>query len=119
MRNLMRKNGQISIEYAGIITCVIAALIAMQFYVKRAVQGRLREAADQIGRQYEPGSTKADFVTIVTRDILTQVVPDWPVQLYINEEGEEVAILTGTSTFTLETTNEDRTERVGYEAVGP
>ncbi|GAI08597.1 unnamed protein product, partial [marine sediment metagenome] len=65
----MRKNGQTLIEYAVVITCIIAALIAMQSYIKRALQGRLRSAADQIGEQYAPGRTTGSFTTTVNRDI--------------------------------------------------
>ena len=55
----MRK-ATLSIEYAILITIVVAALIAMSGYIKRAVSGRWRGAADTIGygRQYEPGVTK-------------------------------------------------------------
>lgn len=43
------------IEYALVIAVVIAALLGIQVYVKRAVCGRWREAADifGFGRQYQ------------------------------------------------------------------
>lgn len=47
-------------EYAVFIAVIIAALVGMQFYVKRAVCGRYRQAADVFGsgRQYEPNVTE-------------------------------------------------------------
>ena len=53
------KKGSLAIEYAVLIAIVVAALIGMQVYIKRAVCGRWRGAADVFGygRQYEPGVT--------------------------------------------------------------
>ena len=51
------KRGQSTLEYAVLIVVIIAALIAMQVYIKRGVQGRLRESSDQIGEQFSPGYT--------------------------------------------------------------
>lgn len=45
------------LEYAVIIAVVVAALLAMQIYVKRSFQGRFRQAADSIGEQYAPKNT--------------------------------------------------------------
>lgn len=51
----MRKRGkaQSTLEYATLIAIVVAALIGMQVYMKRATQGRLRNATDEIGPQFE------------------------------------------------------------------
>lgn len=53
----MRKKGQSTLEYAVIIAVVVAALVAVQTYVKRGLQGRLRQASDDIGEQFSPGYT--------------------------------------------------------------
>lgn len=55
----MRKynNGQNTLEYVVVIAMVAAALVAMQFYVKRSVQGKLRQSTDEIGQQFEAGQT--------------------------------------------------------------
>ena len=42
-------------EYALIITVVIAALLAINVYMKHGVQGRLKESADDIGQQFDAG----------------------------------------------------------------
>lgn len=55
----MFKNGQSTIEYFIFFAIVVAALIAMQTYIKRGMQGRLRSNFDQLteGRMYSPGAT--------------------------------------------------------------
>ena len=42
---------------------MVAAFIAMQIYIKRGVEGRLKQTADEIGEQYAPENTKADITT--------------------------------------------------------
>ena len=54
---LRHKRGQSTLEYALLIAVIVAGLIAMQVYLKRGYQGRLRESTDQIGEQYSPGYT--------------------------------------------------------------
>jgi Flp pilus assembly pilin Flp len=48
------------IEYALVVAVVIAALLGIQVYVKRAVCGRWRQAADTFGygRQYDAPELK-------------------------------------------------------------
>jgi hypothetical protein len=40
------RKGQSTAEYAIVIGLVIAAAVAMQVYVKRSIQGKMRDAAD-------------------------------------------------------------------------
>ncbi len=51
------RKGQSTLEYAVLIIIIIAALIAIQTYIKRGVQGRLKSASDDIGDQFSPGNT--------------------------------------------------------------
>ena len=53
--------GQTTVEVAVLIAVVIAALITMQIYLKRGMQGRLRSAADSIGDPYDPRNTNAQM----------------------------------------------------------
>ena len=46
--------GQSSVEYTIILIIVLAALLAMQNYFKRGLQGRWRSAIDEVGEQYDP-----------------------------------------------------------------
>jgi len=48
------RRGQSTLEYGLIIAVVVAALLAVNGYMKRATQGRLKESSDQIGRQFDP-----------------------------------------------------------------
>jgi uncharacterized protein (UPF0333 family) len=61
MCSVLKKRGQSTLEYAVLIVVIIAALIAMQVYLKRGMQGRMRESSDQIGEQFSPGSTTSNF----------------------------------------------------------
>src|SRR5476649_1232961 len=53
---LNQKRGQSTLEYAVLIVVIIGALLTIQVYIKRGVQGRLRSAADDIGDQYSDGN---------------------------------------------------------------
>lgn len=53
-----RRKGQSILEYAMIIAVVVAALLAIQIYMKRGVQGKLRSSVDDIGGQFDAGKTK-------------------------------------------------------------
>ena len=52
-----RKKGQSTLEYAVLIIIIIGALLSIQVYIKRGIQGRLKGAADDIGDQFSPGNT--------------------------------------------------------------
>jgi len=54
----IKKRGQTVQEYVVLLAVVAAAFIAMQVYVRRGVQGRLKDMANQINsKQYEPTDT--------------------------------------------------------------
>lgn len=58
MFKFLRKiKGQSTLEYAVLIIIVIGALLSIQVYIKRGVQGRLKSATDDIGDQYSPGNS--------------------------------------------------------------
>jgi uncharacterized protein (UPF0333 family) len=54
---LNQKRGQSTLEYAVLTVVIIGALLTIQVYIKRGVQGRLKSAADDIGDQYSDGNT--------------------------------------------------------------
>ena len=58
------RKGQSTLEYAIIITMVVAAFMFMRIYMKRAVEGKLRDSADDIGDQFE--SLKTSSLTTTT-----------------------------------------------------
>jgi hypothetical protein len=55
--NKRRKKGQSTLEYAVLIVIIIGALLSIQVYIKRGIQGRLKGAADDIGDQFSVGNT--------------------------------------------------------------
>lgn len=57
------KKGQSTLEYGVIIAVIVAALVAMQTYVKRGIQGKMRQSADDIGEQFSPGYTTGHSAT--------------------------------------------------------
>jgi uncharacterized protein (UPF0333 family) len=65
--NKMRsRRGQSTLEYAILIVIVIGALISIQFYLKRGIQGRFKSATDDIGSQFSPGNTNHNRVVITS-----------------------------------------------------
>ncbi|MEK7308304.1 MAG: hypothetical protein AAB089_04465 [Nitrospirota bacterium] len=59
----IRSKGQSALEYVILIGFVVSALIAMGVYIKRGVQGRLRESTDQVGEQYSAWHTSSEYTT--------------------------------------------------------
>ena len=57
-----KTKGQSTLEYAVLIVIVIGALLSIQVYIKRGIQGRLKTATDDIGDQYSPGNTNVAIV---------------------------------------------------------
>jgi uncharacterized protein (UPF0333 family) len=57
------KKGQGTLEYAIIIVVVVGALIAMQWYIKGGYQGKLRQASDDMGDQYNPTLISTNYTT--------------------------------------------------------
>lgn len=45
--------GQSTLEYTALIAVVVGAIIAINIYLKRGVEGNLRSSADDIGTQYD------------------------------------------------------------------
>jgi uncharacterized protein (UPF0333 family) len=78
----MRK-AQSSLEFAIVIFAIVAALLAMQAYIRRGLQGRMRSSVDQLSvQQYEPGNTISD-INITQRsnvDIITEINDADPTQ---------------------------------------
>jgi len=58
-----KMKGQTTLEVVILIGFVVAALIAMGVYMKRGVQGRLRESTDQVGEQYSALNVESEYTT--------------------------------------------------------
>ncbi|MCX5714624.1 MAG: hypothetical protein NT033_07460 [Candidatus Omnitrophica bacterium] len=55
----LNKRAQTTAEYAILIAIVIGAVVAMQMYIRRGVQGRIRNVVDHVGSGGKVGD--ADF----------------------------------------------------------
>ncbi|MCX5698284.1 MAG: hypothetical protein NTX01_01095 [Candidatus Omnitrophica bacterium] len=69
----LKKTGQSTAEYAIVIGLVIAAAVAMQVYVKRGIQAKIRGVVDYqpdanttILKQYEPYYSLSEMDTVRT-----------------------------------------------------
>lgn len=95
------------LEYSMVVACIVAALVTMQFYVKRAIQGRMRESADTIGEQYAPGRMNSEITVTQTGNTTVTTT--------LNRDPDDLEEKLG-----LETTSEtnETTTRTGYENVG-
>lgn len=96
----MRKynhKAQSTLEYAILIAVVVGALVAIQIYLKRGIQGKMRDSADQVGEQFDAHNTS------VTKQV-------------ISHTGKTVQVVgnkTTTSTLTDDTRRESGSENVG------
>jgi predicted hydrocarbon binding protein len=70
------KRAQSTLEYAMVVVIVVAALIAMQVYLKRSMQGRLRGIADELGQQYAPKNTTSNITIKFNSDTETKTVTE-------------------------------------------
>jgi len=60
----MKNNiGQSTLEYALIIAVVVAALMAINAYMQKGLQGRLKVSSDQIGKQFDPATFTTAYQT--------------------------------------------------------
>lgn len=64
----MSRRAQSTMEYFTVFSIIVLALVAMQVYLKRGMQGRLRGYAEQLtqGSAYSPGATNS--LGTITRD---------------------------------------------------
>lgn len=80
--SLRNHKGQNTAEYAIVIALIIGAVIAMQTYVKRGLQGRMKDATDKVAtdtsdlgttKQYEPYYSEQSMTTAQksTQDVTT------------------------------------------------
>ncbi len=106
-KNFNKKKGQSTLEYAVLIVIIIAALLAMNQYIKRGLQGRLKSATDDIGDQFSPGNTN------VTKTVSTAVLEAQ--QFGINGVGvQSTVMLNREVTTTNESTNIVNTQSEFY-----
>ena len=57
-RSRNRSKAQSTLEYVVLIAVVVGAILGVQQYVRRAVEGRGKQSADQIGEQWSSGDSR-------------------------------------------------------------
>lgn len=98
------KKAQSSLEYTLIIAVFVAALISIQAYVKRGIQGNFRAIANDIGTPYEPkNTTSSKTISGKSKSV---------VKVTTSEAGDKLE-----TKVTSEDASSDRTK--GWEKVGP
>lgn len=85
----VKSRGQSTLEYVILIGFVVAALIAMGVYMKRGIQGRLRESTDQVGEQYSAGNTTGTYVTTTKMEQEENMVAGGTVTTVIKENKQD------------------------------
>jgi len=104
----LKRKGQSTAEYAIVIGLVIAAAVAMQVYVKRGIQGKVKAATDYVdddasavvgdARQYEPYYLESNLTS--TRQASTQENTAEGGGVTRTIAGEDVSTRTGTTDVT-------------------
>jgi hypothetical protein len=73
---MLKRKGQSTLEYAIVVAIIVGGLLAMQFYVKRGWEGKLKSAADDMGEQFEPakytGQLTLNSSSHVTQNIVAK-----------------------------------------------
>lgn len=63
----LSRRGLSTLEAVFILVAVVAGLLMMQIYLKRAIQGRVRSLSDGMSqKQYSPGRVTSDWQTTIT-----------------------------------------------------
>ena len=107
-------SGQSTIEMAILLMVVVFAMVAMQTYLKRGIQGKLRSDIDQVGSQYDFGATTSESTTAHVSNVTTTTT---------SAPGTVVVPGTGGATTdrllsaTVSETHYDNMTRVGSETV--
>ncbi len=74
LRIRRKRKGQSAVEFVVVTTIIIGALLAMQMYIKRGVQGRWKAAMDDLGDQYDPLAANSNFRYTLESETNTTVV---------------------------------------------
>jgi uncharacterized protein (UPF0333 family) len=59
----LKNRGQSTLEYAVVIAVIVAALVAMQTYIKRGMMGKLKQGADDMGEQFSSHASTQNYTT--------------------------------------------------------
>ena len=67
------RRGQSTLEYVILLTVVVGALLGIQNYFKRGLQGRWKSAMDELGDQYDKDTTNSTVLHTIVSNAATYV----------------------------------------------
>jgi len=112
--------GQSTAEYVILVSIVIASAVAMQTYVKRGLQGKVKDVTDNVGfglkdagfgaltSQYEPYYASSDFVVTQGQTTKTNVGEGHTV---IRDVARDVTQRTGVSKQEVDLSKDDQWQK--------
>ena len=106
--------GQTLTETAILLMVITFALLAMQTYLKRGVQGRLKGDIEAIGPQYDFTASTSDYMTNHVSNVTTTSTTSVG---SVEVPGGGGGTIEKTVATSLSTTNYDNTSRTGTETV--
>lgn len=98
----LNRKGQNTLEYVLLITAVVVAFLIIQHYLNRGLQGRVREASDNIGNQFDAEATSTSYTTTRFSDV---------------QEKTEIGASGGALTTSILTDRGELSSRTGSETV--
>lgn len=98
-KNKVWRRGQVLLEYGVVLVLVVTALVAVQLYVQRGLQGRYKDATDsaikkirrakaefQAPLQYEPYYQESDITTASNSQVRRSYLPGGASSTIIDNE---------------------------------
>jgi len=112
---MIKASAQSTLEYAMVVGCVVAALLGMQIYIKRGIEGKLKLAGDEVGEQYAPLNVQSNITTATTSTttVAQSLVP-------LNKDGVPLQDQYGLPVYGIQTdaSVDESTQKSGKETLG-
>jgi len=106
--DIKARKAQSIVEYAIVLSVVIAALLIMQVFIKRGYQGGLKDSADKMGEQFSAGNTTINQTRNMTSNqtISDQVATTSRISSYLTSivgASTSASDLTNTGVYSVQT----------------
>ena len=96
------------LEYALLVAIVAAAFLGMQYYMKRSIQGKIKQSADGIGEPYDSAAMRS---SVITTNVNAKYTTNTTSKL-LDAEANTYAIESNTTKF-------EQVTRTGNETLNP
>ena len=111
-RRLYNRKGQSTGEYALVFAIILGAIVAMQTYVKRGIQGRVKSGTDYMARVTGEIEGYGD-TTLDGGSLITQYDPYYYESVYDTARDSEVSDLYADGAVTVDVDHEDTSRAAG------